>query len=108
MCILIVIERNRRPLASDDRVPHQFGLTVPEPLFFAGCARSMSLLPPLDRLTSGTKGDRGISIPPKKFSTQKIPASRGARSELNRRGVPTPAGGKWHAKTVLRVRKRLI
>ena len=27
--------------------------------------------------------------------------------ELNRRGVPTPAGGKWHAKTVLRVRQRL-
>src|SRR5262249_18365927 len=27
--------------------------------------------------------------------------------ELNRRGLPTPAGGKWHAKTVIRVRKRL-
>jgi DNA invertase Pin-like site-specific DNA recombinase len=28
--------------------------------------------------------------------------------ELDRRGVPTSAGGKWHAKTVLRVRRRLL
>jgi DNA invertase Pin-like site-specific DNA recombinase len=30
-----------------------------------------------------------------------------AAAELNARAVPTPAGGKWHAKTVLRVRQRL-
>jgi hypothetical protein len=28
-------------------------------------------------------------------------------AELNRRGVPTPAGGRWHAGTVIRVRVRL-
>jgi hypothetical protein len=28
-------------------------------------------------------------------------------AELNRRGVPTPAGGQWHAVTVKRVRSRL-
>jgi DNA invertase Pin-like site-specific DNA recombinase len=34
-------------------------------------------------------------------------SARKAAEELNRRGVPTPAGGKWHAVTVLRVRERL-
>ena len=34
-------------------------------------------------------------------------SANAAAIELNRRGVPTPAGGKWHAKTVLRVRRRL-
>jgi DNA invertase Pin-like site-specific DNA recombinase len=34
-------------------------------------------------------------------------SANGAAIELNRRVVPTPAGGKWHAKTVLRVRQRL-
>jgi hypothetical protein len=34
-------------------------------------------------------------------------SARKAAEELNRRSVPTPAGGKWHAATVLRVRKRL-
>ena len=34
-------------------------------------------------------------------------SARKAAKELNRRGVPTPAGGKWHAATVLRVRERL-
>jgi DNA invertase Pin-like site-specific DNA recombinase len=35
-------------------------------------------------------------------------SARKAAEELNRRGVPTPAGAKWHAVTVLRVRERLI
>jgi DNA invertase Pin-like site-specific DNA recombinase len=30
-----------------------------------------------------------------------------AASELNRRQVPTPKGGRWHALTVIRLRKRL-
>jgi hypothetical protein len=30
-----------------------------------------------------------------------------AAEELNRRGVKTPSGGKWHATQVIRVRKRL-
>jgi DNA invertase Pin-like site-specific DNA recombinase len=34
-------------------------------------------------------------------------SARKAADELNRRAVATPAGGKWHAVTVLRVRKRL-
>jgi recombinase len=28
-------------------------------------------------------------------------------AELNRRGVPTPQGGQWHALTVIRVRQRI-
>lgn len=34
-------------------------------------------------------------------------SARKAAEELNRRGVPTPGGAKWHAVTVLRVRERL-
>jgi DNA invertase Pin-like site-specific DNA recombinase len=34
-------------------------------------------------------------------------SARTVAEELNRRGVATPAGGKWHAVTVLRVRERL-
>ena len=34
-------------------------------------------------------------------------SGRKAAEELNRRNVATPAGGKWHAATVLRVRGRL-
>jgi DNA invertase Pin-like site-specific DNA recombinase len=34
-------------------------------------------------------------------------SARKAAEELNRRGIPTPAAGKWHAVTVLRVRERL-
>jgi DNA invertase Pin-like site-specific DNA recombinase len=34
-------------------------------------------------------------------------SARKAAQELNRRGIATPAGGKWHAVTVLRVRQRL-
>jgi DNA invertase Pin-like site-specific DNA recombinase len=34
-------------------------------------------------------------------------SARKAAEELNARGVPTPAGGKWHAATVIRVRERL-
>jgi DNA invertase Pin-like site-specific DNA recombinase len=34
-------------------------------------------------------------------------SARKAAAELNRRSVATPAGGKWHAATVLRVRERL-
>jgi hypothetical protein len=34
-------------------------------------------------------------------------SARKVAEELNRRGVPTPTGGKWHAVTVLRVRERL-
>jgi DNA invertase Pin-like site-specific DNA recombinase len=30
-----------------------------------------------------------------------------AAAELNRRGVPTPKGGQWHALTVMRLRQRL-
>jgi hypothetical protein len=30
-----------------------------------------------------------------------------AAAELNRRGVPTPQGGQWHALTVIRLRQRL-
>jgi DNA invertase Pin-like site-specific DNA recombinase len=35
-------------------------------------------------------------------------SARKAAEELNHRGIATPAGGKWHAATVLRVRDRLI
>jgi DNA invertase Pin-like site-specific DNA recombinase len=35
-------------------------------------------------------------------------SARKAAEDLNRRAVTTPAGGKWHAMTVLRVRERLI
>jgi DNA invertase Pin-like site-specific DNA recombinase len=34
-------------------------------------------------------------------------SARKAAEELNGRGIATPAGGKWHAMTVLRVRERL-
>jgi DNA invertase Pin-like site-specific DNA recombinase len=34
-------------------------------------------------------------------------SARKVAEELNARGVPTPAGGKWHAATVIRVRERL-
>jgi DNA invertase Pin-like site-specific DNA recombinase len=34
-------------------------------------------------------------------------SARKAAEELNRRGIATPAGGKWHAVTLLRVRERL-
>jgi hypothetical protein len=34
-------------------------------------------------------------------------SARKVADELNRRSVATPAGGKWHAATVLRVRERL-
>ena len=34
-------------------------------------------------------------------------SARKAAEELNRRNIATPAGGKWHAATVLRVRERL-
>ena len=34
-------------------------------------------------------------------------SARKAAEELNRRRVATPAGGKWYAATVLRVRERL-
>jgi DNA invertase Pin-like site-specific DNA recombinase len=34
-------------------------------------------------------------------------SARAAASELNRRGIPTGAGGKWHAMQVIRVRERL-
>jgi DNA invertase Pin-like site-specific DNA recombinase len=34
-------------------------------------------------------------------------SARAAAEELNRRGVETPAGGKWHAAQVIRVRARL-
>jgi DNA invertase Pin-like site-specific DNA recombinase len=34
-------------------------------------------------------------------------SARAVAEELNKRGVETPGGGRWHAVTVLRVRKRL-
>jgi DNA invertase Pin-like site-specific DNA recombinase len=34
-------------------------------------------------------------------------SARKVADELNRRGVPAPAGGKWHATQVVRVRSRL-
>jgi DNA invertase Pin-like site-specific DNA recombinase len=34
-------------------------------------------------------------------------SARQAAKELNERGIDTPAGGKWHAATVIRVRRRL-
>jgi DNA invertase Pin-like site-specific DNA recombinase len=34
-------------------------------------------------------------------------SARGIAEELNRRGIPTPAGGRWHAMQVIRVRERL-
>ena len=34
-------------------------------------------------------------------------SARAVAAELNKRGVPTPAGGKWHAVTVQRVQSRL-
>jgi len=30
-----------------------------------------------------------------------------AAAELNRRGIPTPQGGQWHALTVIRLRQRV-
>jgi DNA invertase Pin-like site-specific DNA recombinase len=35
-------------------------------------------------------------------------SARQVAEELNRRGVETLAGGKWHAQTVIRVRERLV
>jgi DNA invertase Pin-like site-specific DNA recombinase len=35
-------------------------------------------------------------------------SARQAAEELNRRCLETPAGGKWHAQTVIRVRERLV
>ena len=35
-------------------------------------------------------------------------SARGMAAELNRRGVPTPMGGRWHAQTVLRTKARVI
>jgi hypothetical protein len=34
-------------------------------------------------------------------------SARGAAAEMNRRGIETAAGGKWHAVQVLRLRERL-
>jgi DNA invertase Pin-like site-specific DNA recombinase len=34
-------------------------------------------------------------------------SARKVAQELNRRGIETPAGGKWHAVTVIRVRERI-
>jgi DNA invertase Pin-like site-specific DNA recombinase len=34
-------------------------------------------------------------------------SANAAAAELNRRGVPTPQGGQWHALTVIRVRQRI-
>jgi Recombinase len=34
-------------------------------------------------------------------------SARKAADELNKRGVPTPEGGKWYATQVIRTRKRL-
>ena len=34
-------------------------------------------------------------------------SARGMAAELNRRGVATPAGGRWHAQSIIRVRQRL-
>ncbi len=34
-------------------------------------------------------------------------SARRAAEELNRRGIPTATGGKWHAMQVIRVRERL-
>ena len=34
-------------------------------------------------------------------------SARKAAEELNARGIPTPAGGKWHATQVIRIRERL-
>jgi len=34
-------------------------------------------------------------------------SARSCATELNARGVETPAGGKWHAVQVIRVRERL-
>ena len=34
-------------------------------------------------------------------------SARGIAEELNRRGIPTPAGGRWHAMQIIRVRERL-
>jgi DNA invertase Pin-like site-specific DNA recombinase len=35
-------------------------------------------------------------------------SARGMAEELNRRGVPTPARGRWHAQTVIRVLRRTL
>jgi DNA invertase Pin-like site-specific DNA recombinase len=34
-------------------------------------------------------------------------SARGAAAELNARGIPAPAGGRWHPTQVQRVRQRL-
>jgi hypothetical protein len=34
-------------------------------------------------------------------------SARKVAEELNRRGIEAPAGGKWHAVQVIRVRKRI-
>jgi Recombinase len=33
-------------------------------------------------------------------------STRGMAAEMNRRGVPTPMGGQWHAQTVIRAMRR--
>jgi DNA invertase Pin-like site-specific DNA recombinase len=35
-------------------------------------------------------------------------SARGIAGELNRRAVPTPAGGQWHAQTVIRALQRIM
>jgi DNA invertase Pin-like site-specific DNA recombinase len=41
------------------------------------------------------------------FTKLSAMSARKAAEELNRRQIETPAGGKWHAMTVIRVRDRL-
>jgi len=66
------------------------------------------VLPPHGRCPSSPSAgrERAKVLRPVLMELRDLSANAAA-IELNRRGVPMPAGGKWHAKTVLRVRERL-
>ena len=58
----------------------------------------------MHRRMSVAYSDAAFGLPVIQISV--MPA-RQAAEELNRRGIPAPAGGKWFAARVIRVRRRL-
>jgi DNA invertase Pin-like site-specific DNA recombinase len=73
----------------------------------AAKARGVRLCnPALAAANSAAARERAETFGPVLMELRDLSANAAA-IELNHRGVPTPAGGKWHAKTVLRVRQRL-
>ena len=64
-----------------------------------------------ERLAPGYKAqamERALELAPVLRELQGAGMSaRGIAAELNRRGVATPAGGRWHAQTVIRAIKRV-